>query len=158
MSAVRTSKTDIDSQMRPLRWLWIALLVSSVFCECIIELAVCPDANEWGLWNWVVTALAVYSALGPFLLSRRLLQIYEKRITAGSDPAVAIRTWKAAQMTRMSGAGAVSCYGLIQRAILGAELWQSSLFYAMSLILLLLWKPESPRQSSGTTVAPSLRS
>jgi len=60
-----------------------------------------------------------------------------------SDPK-AIKQWEAGQFVGMAFAENIALWGLLVRMALGGAFWQASLFYSVSLVLLVYWTPRLP--------------
>jgi len=58
-----------------------------------------------------------------------------------SDPK-ALQKWQTAEVLGIAFAGGIVQYGLVLRIALRSTLWQVSLFYAVGLLLLFLWRPQ----------------
>jgi hypothetical protein len=46
----------------------------------------------------------------------------------------------------MAFAESLALWGVVVRMVLGGALWQASLFYSVSLVLLLYWTPRLPTE------------
>jgi hypothetical protein len=121
---------------------WALIAVTPIF-GWVAEIGRDPGSNDWTLRHWVVTGLALWTALGGFRLPRRVLrrslQSLEKD---SSNPKV--KQWEAGHIIGLAMAEGRFQWGLVVRMVLGGALWQASLFYAAGLLLLLLWTPRMP--------------
>jgi hypothetical protein len=137
----------INSKLRMLRRLQITLITSTVLCEFGIETVIFPLNSPWTLWQWGISAFAVYSALVGHFFGGKLIRASVQTFAGGVLEQNAFKKWQTAQLLRLSVGGGISCYGVLLRTIFGAAFWQVAPFYAASLILLLLWMPQLPLQS-----------
>jgi hypothetical protein len=60
-----------------------------------------------------------------------------------SDPR-ALKQWEGAHLVAMAFAENIALWGVLVRVLLGGAFWEASLFYSVSLILLLYWTPRLP--------------
>jgi hypothetical protein len=137
--------STIDAKLKAWRLLHFALAASLVVCMCGIETVVGPGYSDWTIWHWLIAGLAVYTVAAGFFLRRRLLRLSEKMLAKSPPDPEALQKWQAAQVLGIAFAGGVAQYGLILRIALRSTFWQVSLFYAVGLLLLLLWRPQGPR-------------
>ena len=91
-----------------------------------------------------MAGLALYAALGGFFFRRTLMRRSEDALAKDATDPKALKQWETSQIIGMSMAEGVVVMGLVVRVVLGGTLWQASLFYAVGLLLLLLWTPRLP--------------
>jgi hypothetical protein len=137
---------EINSKLRGLRLVQVALIASTLICEGVVETVVCPVGGDWTLWQWVITAFALYGVLVGFFLGRKLMRASRQTLAKDASDPKGLKQWKAANLMRLGVAGGVSNWGILLRIIFGAAFWQVLLFYAVGLLLLLLWTPKMPTQ------------
>jgi len=101
-------------------------------------------SSAWTLWHWLMAGLALYAALGGFFFRRTLMRRSEDTLAKDATDPKALKQWETSQIIGMSMAEGVVVMGLVVRVVLGGTLWQASLFYAVGLLLLLLWTPRLP--------------
>ncbi len=58
----------------------------------------------------------------------------------------AVKQWEAGHVLGMAFAESLALWGVVVRMVLGGALWQASLFYSVSLVLLLYWTPRLPTE------------
>jgi hypothetical protein len=108
---------------------------------CVAEIGRDSGSNDWTLWHWVMTGLALWTALGGFRLRRRMIRRSLQALAKDSSNAKVLKQWDAGHVIGLAMAKGVVQWGLVVRRVLGGALWQASLFYAAGLLLLLLWTP-----------------
>ena len=125
-------------------------LIQSVYILTIplfvwISESVCGrGSNDWTLWHWVMAGLALWAVLGGFRIRRRLICRSEEALAKDASNPRALRQWQVGFIVGMVFAEAIVLYGVIVRMVIGGALWQASLFYAVGLLLMLLWTPRMP--------------
>jgi hypothetical protein len=129
-----------------LRILWF---IQAVFILAIVQFAWLAEIlrgrnSTWILWPWVMTAWALYSVFVGFYIRPRLIRRSEEALAKDASDPKALKQWQAAHLTGMASGEAVVLDGVVVRMVLGGALWQASLFYALGLILILLWTPRMP--------------
>ena len=136
--------------------LWTTWLIQSAYIVAIplfgwIAESVCGHgSNDWTLWHWAMTGLALYSAFVGFFFRRKLLRRSEEALSKGASNPKALKQWQAAHFVGFASAEAVALWGVVVRMVLGGTLWQALPFYAAGLFFLMLWTPRMP-----TTTTPS---
>ena len=110
----------------------------------VAEMARHPGSDSWTLRSWVVAAFALSTVFtGSSFRGRLLARAATSLAKDASDPK-ATRQWEAGQIVGMAFAENIALWGLLLRMVLGGAFWQASLFYAVSLILLVYWTPRLP--------------
>ncbi len=107
--------------------------------------------NDWTLWHWVMTGLAVYATLVGFSFRRKLLRRSEEALAKDASNPRALKQWQAGQFLGFAFAENIAIWGVLVRMVLGGALWQASLFYGAALFLLLLWTPRMPITTPAST-------
>jgi hypothetical protein len=108
-------------------------------------------SNDWTLWHWVMTGLALYSASVGFILRPKMLRRSEEALAKDASNPKALKQWQAGHLIGFASAEAIVLWGVVVRIVLCGALWQASLFYAAGLFLLLLWTPRMPITTSPST-------
>ena len=129
------------TKLRLIQW---ALIGVTPILGWVAEIGRKPGSNDWTLWHWVVTGLALWTALGGFRVRRRVIFRSLQALAKDSSNLKALKQWEAGQVIGLAMAEGVVQWGLVVRMVLGGALWQASLFYAAGLLLLLLWTPRMP--------------
>ena len=129
------------TKLRLIQWALVA--VTPIF-GWVAEIGRDPGSNDWTLRHWVVTGLALWTALGGFRLRRRMLRRSLQSLEKDSSNPKALKQWEAGHIIGLAMAEGVVQWGLVVRMVLGGALWQASLFYAVGLLLLLCWTPRMP--------------
>lgn len=100
--------------------------------------------SDWTLWHWVITGLALWAVSGGFRIRRRLIRRAEEALAKDASNPKTLRQWQAGQFIGMPFAESIVLCGVLVRMVIGGALWQASLFYALGLLLMLLWTPRMP--------------
>jgi len=136
--------SEIERRLRKLLLIQWALIVSVLILAGVPEIASVPVGGHWGMPHWFVTGLALWGALGGSRLRQRLLRRSREGLARdGSDPK-GLKQWEVGNVIGLAMAEGVAFWGLAMRFVLNGALWQASLFYAASLVLLLYWTPRMP--------------
>ena len=77
-------------------------------------------------------------------MRRRLIRRAEEALAKDASNPKAVRQWQAGQFIGMPFAESIALCGVLVRMVIGGALWQASLFYALGLLLMLLWTPRMP--------------
>jgi hypothetical protein len=133
------------ANLRTLRLLYFVLAASLLVCICGLETIQGAGCTDWTLWHWLITSLAASAVLAGFSLRRKFLRSSETLLARNASDPKALRKWQAAQVLGLAFGGGVAQYGLILRIALKGTFWQASLFYAVGLLLLILWRPQELR-------------
>jgi hypothetical protein len=134
----------MKSELTKLRLIQWALIAVIPILGWVAELGRGPGSNDWTLRHWVVTGLALWTALGGFRVRRRVLRRSLQSLEKDSSNSKTLKQWEAGHIIGLAMAEGVVQWGLVVRMVLGGALWQASLFYAAGLFLLLLWTPRMP--------------
>jgi F0F1-type ATP synthase membrane subunit c/vacuolar-type H+-ATPase subunit K len=135
---------EMKSKLWKLRLFQVAHIMAVPFFGWIGESVRGHGSSAWTLWHWLMAGLALYAALGGFFFRRTLMRRSEDALAKDATDPKALKQWETSQIIGMSMAEGVVVMGLVVRVVLGGTLWQASLFYAVGLLLLLLWTPRLP--------------
>ena len=135
---------EIKAKLTKLRLIQWALIAVIPILGWVAEIGRNPGSNDWTLRYWVVTGLALWTALGGFRVRRRVIFRSSQALAKDSSNPKALRQWEVGHVIGLAMAEGVVQWGLVVRMVLGGALWQASLFYAAGLLLLLLWTPRMP--------------
>jgi len=132
---------ETRSKLGTLRLIHAAFVVTIPLVAWVAQNS-CPSAsNDRTLWHWVITGLALYSALVGFSFRRKLMRRSEDAPRNDASNPKAVRQWRAAHFVGWAAAEAIAFYGVVLQMVLGGSIWEASFFYAVALLLLLLWTP-----------------
>jgi hypothetical protein len=134
----------MKSELGKIRLIQAAFIVAILLFVRVAESVRGRGSNDWTLWHWVMTGLALYAAWVGFFFRRKLLRRSEEALTKDASNPKALKQWQAGHLMGFAFAEAIVLYGVVVRMVLGGALWQASLFYAAGLFLLLLWTPRMP--------------
>ncbi len=134
----------MKSELGKIRLIQAAFIVAIVLFVWVAESIRGRGSNDWTLWHWVMTGLALYAALVGFFFRRKQLRRSEEALAKDASNPKALKQWQAGHLMGFASAEAIVLWGLAVRMVLGGALWQASLFYAAGLFLLLLWTPRMP--------------
>jgi|SRR5277367_3201254 len=140
----------MKSKLGKMRLIQSAYIVAIPLFGWVAESVHGRGSNDWTLWHWLMTGLALYAVLGGFFLRRKLMRRSEEALAKDASNPKALKQWQAGQLIGFACAEAIVLYGVVVRMVIGGALWQASLFYAVGLLLMLLWTPRLP-----ITPAPS---
>jgi hypothetical protein len=132
---------EIKSRLKKLRLIQLTFVSSVLLFACVAEISG-SRTGDWTLNHWFVTGLALWGGLGGLIVRNRLLRRSEKAFA--TDPFKGLNLWQSAQIVGFAFAESIALWGFVFRRVLGGALWQASLFYAISLLLLFLWTPRMP--------------
>ena len=139
----------MDAALRIVRMIRIALIASIVLYALIGEVAgrsvtTVPNVNVY----FVVTFLAV-ADVGAIVIVRRLFVMPAEAVLA-TQPAdtAALGRWRVGYLITYAQCEAVALFGLMLRMI-GFQFSQAVTFYAIGLILILLFGPRRPSGEIG---------
>jgi len=135
---------EMKSKLGKLRLFQVAHIMAVPFFGWIGESIRGHGSSAWTLWHWLMAGLALYAALGGFFFRRTLMRRSEDTLAKDATDPKALKQWETSQIIGMSMAEGVVVMGFVVRVVLGGTLWQASLFYAVGLLLLLLWTPRLP--------------
>lgn len=135
---------EMKSKVGKLRLIQSVYIVTIPLFGWIAESTRGRGSSDWTLWHWVLTGLALWAALGGFRIRPRLIRRAEEALAKDASNPKALRQWQAGQILGMAFAEAIVLYGVVVRMVLDGALWQASLFYAVGLLLMLLWTPRMP--------------
>lgn len=105
-------------------------------------------SSDWTLWHWIMAGLALYSGGVGFFFGGRLIARSEETLAKTASNPKVLKQWEAGHLIRLASAEAIAVWGVAVRMFLGGTLWQASLFYAVGLLLLMLWTPRMARPAS----------
>jgi|ERR1019366_9164356 hypothetical protein len=134
----------MKSKLRKLRLVQFAMIAAIPMYEWVAESTRGRGSSDWTLWHWVMTGLALYAAAVGFFFGRRMIPRSEEAIAKTVSDPKALKQWEAGHLIRLASAEAIAVWGVALRMVLGGTLWQASFFYAVGLLLLLLWTPRMP--------------
>jgi hypothetical protein len=134
----------MKSKLGKIRLIQAAFIVAILLFVRVAESVRGRGSNDWTLWHWVMTGLALYAALVGFFFRRKLLRRSEEALAKDASNPKALNQWQAGHLMGFASAEAIVLWGVVVRMVLGGALWQASLFYAAGLFLLLLWTPRMP--------------
>jgi F0F1-type ATP synthase membrane subunit c/vacuolar-type H+-ATPase subunit K len=135
---------QLKASLSKLRLIEFAMIAAIPMFGRVGEMAGHPGSNNWTLWHWVVTSVALCIVFAGSRFRRRVLARAATALAKdASDPKV-LKQWEAGHVVVMAFAENIALWGLVVRLVLGGALWQASLFYSVSLILLLYWTPRLP--------------
>jgi F0F1-type ATP synthase membrane subunit c/vacuolar-type H+-ATPase subunit K len=135
---------EIKSKLRKVRLIQVALIAAIAIFGWVAEFDRRPGGNDWTFRHWLVTGLALWGASAGFRLRHRLIILSEGLLAQDPSNPKGLKKWEAGNVISLGVAESVAMWGLIVRMVLGGALWQASLFYLASLLLLLLWTPRMP--------------
>jgi hypothetical protein len=140
---------EMKSRLTKLQLIQWALIAAIPIFGWVAEIDRDPGNNDWTWRHGVVAGLALWVALEGFRFRRRLLDRSSQELAKDSSDPKALKHWEIGNIIGLAMAEAVVQWGLVVCMVLGGALWQASLFYAVGLVLLLLWTPRKP------TIQPS---
>ena len=135
---------QLRASLSKLRLLQIAMIVAIPMFGQVAEMARHTGNNSRTLWHWVVASVALYIAFAGSRFRRRMLTRAATSLAKDASDPKAIKQWEVANMVPMAFAENIALCGLLVRMLLGGAFWEASLFYSVSLILLLYWTPRLP--------------
>ena len=135
---------EINSTLGKSRLLQYGLIAATLILAWVAEIGRRPGSDDWTWRHWLVAGGAVYVAWVGFRFRRRLFDRSGKALAIDASDIKAFKQWKVANGFGLYMAFAVGECGLVVRMVLGGGFWQASLFYAASLLLLLIWTPRAP--------------
>ena len=142
---------EMKSKLGKIRLIQTAYIVAIPLFAWIAESVRGRGSNDWTLWHWLMTSLALYAALAGFFLRRKLMRRSEEALSKDATNPKALKQWQAAHLIGFASAEAIVIWGVVVRMVLGGALWQASLFYVAGLFLLLLWTPRMPMTTPAST-------
>jgi len=137
----------MESTVKKVRLIQWALLLAIPLFAWVAEFRRGNGNSDWTWRQWLAIGLCAWSISGAFRLRSRMLRPSKEKLMRNTADAKAAKQWEAGQVISLAIAEGVACWGLVVRMVFHGALWQASIFYAMSVLLLLLWTPRMP---SGT--------
>src|ERR1700730_4105830 len=124
---------------RHLRLVQVACLLFVAACILVRHLGKHETHDAVTLTQWVVIAAAIWSAIAGFTVQSRIAKsrTQSQRISSSSTP---FRRWRAGHLVRLWCATAVGGWALVLYDI-GGPSWLVDTFFAIGLLLLLIWRP-----------------
>jgi F0F1-type ATP synthase membrane subunit c/vacuolar-type H+-ATPase subunit K len=143
--------SEMKPKLKKLRLIQLAMIAVIPIFGWVAEFGRGRGSRDWNLGHWFVTGLALWSAFGGFRLRHRLLLRSEQAAAKDASNPKALKQWEAGNLIGLASAESVVLWGLVVRMVLGGALWQASFFYAVGLLLLLLWTPRMPITTPAST-------
>src|SRR5579859_1714582 len=117
---------------------------------CILLVLACVGLVHWRhnwaddaitLRHWIVIAAATWSVISGFTLQRRIVNRPTSSVTSPrrSTP---FRRWRAGNLIRLASATSTGVWGVVLSDF-GGRPWMVNALFAIGLLLLLVWTPES---------------
>jgi hypothetical protein len=122
-----------------IQMIWIAFLASEACLVGIAEHVGHPPGASLTLFHYALMALVMAVASSGFILRQKVLGLSK----AATDPVRAQKTWASAHLVSFAFAESVLLYGVVARLVAGAPRWLPPCFYAVSVLLLFLWRPSN---------------
>ena len=132
----------LDSSLRLLRIIHGAMLASVVLYAGVAESARSSEHPPAVLLP-ALAAMGAGLAAGAFILRRMWVESAEERLRLAPDDTAALNRWRAGHITTFALAEAIALYGLVLR-VLGAPFLHAAGFYAIAVLLLLMFTPRRP--------------
>ena len=137
----------MESKLKKVRLIqWVLLLAIPLFA-LVAEIGRDNGNSDWTWRHWLAIGLCAWAVSGASRLRTRMLRHSTETLLRNSADKKAAKQWEAGQVISLAMAEGVAYWGLVVRMAFHGALWQASIFYAMGLLLLLLWTPRMP---SGT--------
>jgi hypothetical protein len=135
---------EIKSRLKKVRLIQLGLIGSIPIFGWVAEFDRGPGSGDWTRRHWWVTGLAIWVASAGSRLRHRLIRKSEDSLKQDPFNTKTLKQWEARNVMVLAMAEGVFMWGLIVRMVLNGALWQASIFYAVGLVLLLLWTPRMP--------------
>ncbi len=129
----------LESSLRQMRIIHLALLLSVPLYVFAGEYLGPSEPRDVKLLQLALGAFAV-ADLGIAYFFRQRLRAAEEALRVKSEDAAALGSWRVASVISLVICESTAVLGFALR-MLGATLWQATPFYAVSLVLLLVWVP-----------------
>jgi F0F1-type ATP synthase membrane subunit c/vacuolar-type H+-ATPase subunit K len=139
---------ELKPSLNRLRLFQFAMIAAIPMFGWVAEMARHPGNNSRTLWHWVVAFVALYIAFAGSRFRRRMLARAATSLAQDASDPRALKQWEGAHIVPMAFAENIALWGLLVRVLLGGTFWEASLFYSVSLILLLYWTPRLPTATS----------
>jgi len=137
---------DLRASLSKLRLFQFAIIASIPMFAWVAEMVSRPGSNSWTLRHWVVAAFALWTVFGGARVRGRMLARAATALAKDASELKAVKQWEAGHVLGMAFAESLALWGVVVRMVLGGALWQASLFYSVSLVLLLYWTPRLPTE------------
>lgn len=135
---------ELRASVGKLRLIQFAMIVAVPMFGWVAEMDRRPGSNSWTLWHWAVSAVALWIVFAGANFRRRVLTRASTSLAKDASDPKALKQWESGQIVGMAFAENIALWGLLVRMVLGGAFWQASLYYSVSLILLLYWTPRLP--------------
>lgn len=129
--------TKPERQLRIVQLACILFLVICILVFYFVFVGSREPTPTVTITQGVVVLLALWSAVSGFTVQRKFLQPRTQRTSTKSTP---LSRWKAGNIIRLYSAMSVGLWALVLYEV-GGALWIAGALFAMSLILLLTWRP-----------------
>jgi F0F1-type ATP synthase membrane subunit c/vacuolar-type H+-ATPase subunit K len=117
-----TTTNEMKSRLSKLRLFHVAFIASVPLYIRFAENIRHHSSSNWTSWHWVVTGLALCTALGGFRLRRRIIGHSEVALAKDVSNPKALKQWEAGQIIGLAFAEAIVLWGVLLRVVLGGAL------------------------------------
>ena len=121
----------MSSPERGLRFFQLALVAFIVACFLVKRLGRLEVHDGVALRDWLVIALATWSAISGFTMQRSINR------KASLTP---LARWRTGHVLRLCSATAVGMWGMVLHYF-GASEWLSNALLGLAMVLLIAWRP-----------------
>jgi predicted Abi (CAAX) family protease len=129
----------LESSLRQMRIIHVALLLSIPLYVFAGEYLGPSEPRDVKLAQLALGAMAA-ADLGIAYFFRQRLRAAEEALRMRAEDAAALARWRVASMVSLVICESTAVLGFALR-LLGATLWQATPFYAVALVLMLVWVP-----------------
>ena len=142
--------SPIESVVRQIRILHAALLLSLVLYVIAGEELAPAEAKGLAHWDRAFVPLLILTAGVAAVIRQRMVRPAEEALRLRSDDPTAVGRWRTGNLISYVLCEAVALYGFVLR-MLGQTLWQAGPFYAVAILLMLVWTPRLQLSGSSQT-------
>ncbi len=143
---------QVDGALGRLKMLWVAMLVSIVLYVIVGEIIELESFAQPRWLLWVLVALAIHICYVAKVMRARMVRPFEEEVRSGqvssaaaltSEQVALLERWQGGQTISICLSEAVALFGLALR-FLGGTRWEAAPFYAVAMLLLVVWMPRRP--------------
>ncbi len=142
--------SPIESVVRQMRMLHWGLLVSLVLYVVVGEKLGPAEARGPEHLARAFIPLLILTAGVAAVIRQRMVRPAEEALQLRPDDLAALGRWRSGSLISYVLCEAVALYGFVLR-MLGQTLWQAGPFYAVAILLMLVWTPRLQVPAPGQT-------
>ena len=143
---------QVDAVVKKLRIVWAALLVSVVVYLAAAELVMLERPSDPRMMRYALIALTIAVVATAVELRLRWVRPFEDEARSGrltgqgglsTEQTALLERWNRGQTVSLVLCEVVALYGVVLR-FMGGTRWEAGPFYAVAVLLMVVWTPRRP--------------